>query len=96
MTVQIHRAKTHLSSDIVICFTGDAHLLAIAAGTDCVRIPGVFLVLDGAGDGLLSLFIASGAGDSLRLIPGAGDALRRVFIGPEVETFFTERGEFVD
>ena len=87
---------THLSSDMVICFTGEAHLLATVAGTDWVRVPGVFLELDGAGDGLLSRFIASKAGDSLRLIPGTGDALRRVFVGPEFETVLTERGEFVD
>lgn len=52
-----------LNSDMVICLTGDAHLLATEAGTDCVRVPGLVLELDGAGEGLLSRFITSGAGD---------------------------------
>lgn len=77
----------------MICFTGDAHLFATDAGTDWFRVPGVLLELDGAGEGLLSRLIASGAGDWLRLIPGAGDALRRVFIGPALETPFTVFGE---
>ena len=79
---------------MVICFTGEAHLLATEAGTDWVRVPGVLLELDGAGEGLLSRVIASRAGDSLRLVPGAGDALRLVFVGPELETLFTELGEY--
>ena len=84
---------THLTSDKVICFTGEAHLLATEAGTDWVRAPVVLFELDGAGDGLLSRLIASGAGDWLRLNPGAGDALRRWLTDPDFTTLGDELEE---